>query len=60
MTEYDAVNLKSGDVIEYHGSACRVIRVHKNGSVLVECQTIDREFPHWHLVRPGGCRKITQ
>ena len=58
MTEFDAINLRTGDVIEYHGSVCRVIHVYKNSPVIIDCQSVDREFPHRHIVRPGGCRKI--
>lgn len=59
MTEYDAAQLHYGDIVQFKGEACRVLRVHKR-PVLVECQTINRDYPHWHLVRPGRCRKLPQ
>lgn len=59
MTETDAAALRNGDIIMYREEPCLVLRIHKR-PVLVECQTMNREFPHWHLIRPGRCRKLQQ
>lgn len=55
--EYEAKCMKKGDRVLYGAEECEIIRVHKN-PVLIECKSIHTINPHWHLVRPGKCRKI--
>ena len=59
MTEAEASSMRPGDVVLYRDEPCLVLRIHRR-PVLVECQTLNREFPHWHLIRPGRCRKLKQ
>ena len=56
MTEIEAKSMKKGDRVNYHGEECEVIRIHKN-PVLVECKSVNPKYPHWHLVKPGRCRR---
>lgn len=55
MTEFEAKNLKPGDMIRYHGENCEVIHIHKK-PVLIECKSAGSQRGSWHLVRPGVCR----
>lgn len=59
MTEFEARDLKPGDVITLRGEACEVVKVYRN-PVVIECRDIGREFAHRHFVRAGRCRRLSQ